>query len=193
MADKRKLQGEIDRTLKKVEEGVELFDEIWEKVYSARDPAHKEKHEQDLKKEIKKLQRHRDQIKTWLTSNDIKDKKQLSDARKLIETKMEQFKVRPLQPRVPGLPFTSAPHGCRALQVCEKEAKTKTFSKEGLAREQKIDPREAAKSTTRDWLQTCVSSLNTQMESFDADLERLCAGKGGWRERAGSCLSWRDY
>lgn len=41
MADKRKLQTEIDRTLKKVDEGVELFDEIWEKVYSARDPNHK--------------------------------------------------------------------------------------------------------------------------------------------------------
>ena len=32
MADKRKLQTEIDRTLKKVDEGVELFDEIWDKV-----------------------------------------------------------------------------------------------------------------------------------------------------------------
>jgi len=41
MADKRKLQTEIDRTLKKVDEGVELFDEIWDKVYSARDPNHK--------------------------------------------------------------------------------------------------------------------------------------------------------
>lgn len=84
---------EIDRTMKKVEEGVELFDEIWEKVYSARDPNHKEKYEADLKKEIKKLQRQRDQIKTWLAGNDIKDKKTLIDTRKLIESKMEQFKV----------------------------------------------------------------------------------------------------
>ena len=53
-----------------------------------------EKYEQDLKKEIKKLQRHRDQIKTWLGLNDIKDKKSLTDVRKLIESKMEQFKVR---------------------------------------------------------------------------------------------------
>lgn len=30
--DKRKLQTEIDRTLKKVQEGVEVFDAIWEKV-----------------------------------------------------------------------------------------------------------------------------------------------------------------
>lgn len=93
MADKRKLQMEIDRTLKKVEEGVQLFDEIWEKVHAARETNHREKHEADLKKEIKKLQRHRDQIKGWLTSSDIKDKKSLLDFRKLIENKMEQFKV----------------------------------------------------------------------------------------------------
>lgn len=52
------------------------------------------------------------------------------------------------------------------------------FSKEGLAREQKIDPREAAKNNTRDWLGQCLINLNTQIESFDADLEKLTAGKG---------------
>lgn len=47
---------EIDRTLKKVDEGVALFDEIWDKVYSATQQNQKEKYEGDLKKEIKKLQ-----------------------------------------------------------------------------------------------------------------------------------------
>ena len=32
MSGARKLQTEIDRTLKKVEEGVEIFDEIWDKA-----------------------------------------------------------------------------------------------------------------------------------------------------------------
>ena len=45
------------------------------------------------KKEIKKLQRYRDQIKTWSANSDIKDKKALLDARKLIEREMERFKV----------------------------------------------------------------------------------------------------
>lgn len=40
----------------------------------------------DLKSQIKKLQRLRDQIKTWMQSNDIKDKQPLLDNRKLIET-----------------------------------------------------------------------------------------------------------
>ena len=60
----RKLQAEIDKVLKKVEEGVELFDEITDKVYNASQQSLKEKYEGDLKKEIKKLQRLRDQIKT---------------------------------------------------------------------------------------------------------------------------------
>lgn len=33
MGASRKLQGEIDRVLKKVQEGVDVFDSIWNKVY----------------------------------------------------------------------------------------------------------------------------------------------------------------
>ncbi|WVZ14824.1 hypothetical protein V8G54_012390 [Vigna mungo] len=68
-------QGEIDRVLKKVQEGVEVFDSIWNKVYDTDNANQKEKFEADLKKEIKKLQRYRDQIKTWIQSSEIKDKK----------------------------------------------------------------------------------------------------------------------
>lgn len=32
MGANRKLQSEIDRTLKKVNEGIEIFDQIWDKV-----------------------------------------------------------------------------------------------------------------------------------------------------------------
>ena len=45
-----------------------------------------EKYEEDLKREIKKLQRLRDQIKTWIASGEIKDKSTLMENRKLIET-----------------------------------------------------------------------------------------------------------
>ena len=49
-------------------------------------PSQKEKLEDALKKEIKKLQRSRDKIKGWASSNEIKDKKPLMDKRKAIET-----------------------------------------------------------------------------------------------------------
>jgi CCR4-NOT transcription complex subunit 3 len=83
MAASRKLLTEVSQCLKKVEEGVLVFDEVWDKVYASANQSLKEKFEGDLKKEIKKLQRLRDQIKTWLSSGDIKDKSALTDARKV--------------------------------------------------------------------------------------------------------------
>jgi hypothetical protein len=72
--------------LKKVSEGVELFENIYEKMQASTNQTQKEKQELDLKTQIKKLQRLRDQIKTWVASNDIKDKSVLLDNRRLIET-----------------------------------------------------------------------------------------------------------
>ena len=80
------LTAEIEKVLKKVAEGVEIFEGIFDKIQQASNATQKEKLEGDLKKEIKKLQRYRDQIKTWLSSNEIKDKKALLDNRKLIES-----------------------------------------------------------------------------------------------------------
>ena len=108
----------------------------------------------DLKKEIKKLQRLRDQIKTWVASTEVKDKDALVEARKLIETKMETFKI------------------------CEKETKTKTYSKEGLAREDKMDPEEEARLRTTSWLAEYVERFQQQVEEKDFDIEKLSAGKG---------------
>jgi CCR4-NOT transcription complex subunit 3 len=114
----------------------------------------KEKHEIDLKKEIKKLQRLRDQIKTWIGSSEVKDKDALVDARKLIETKMEQFKV------------------------CEKETKTKTYSKEGLARADRLDPAEEAKMKTTEWLAEYILQFKQLVEEKDFEIEKLSSGKG---------------
>jgi CCR4-NOT transcription complex subunit 3 len=160
MAGQRKLMSEIDRTLKKVSEGVDVFNEIWDKVYAASAQAQKEKHEADLKKEIKKLQRFRDQIKTWISNSDVKDKKPLVDARKLIEQKMEEFKV------------------------CEKETKTKAYSKEGLAQTERLDPAEAARQKSHGWIQDCLTQFNEQIEAVECDLERLQSAKGRNRNKA---------
>ncbi|KAK5005017.1 CCR4-NOT core subunit, partial [Elasticomyces elasticus] len=82
----RKLQQEIDKTFKRVAEGVTTFESIYEKLQQSTNASQKDKLEDALKKEIKKLQRCRDQIKAWASMNDIKDKKPLLDQRKLIET-----------------------------------------------------------------------------------------------------------
>lgn len=67
-------------------EGVELFESIYDKMQASTNQTQKEKLETDLKTQIKKLQRLRDQIKTWVASNDIKDKTVLLENRRLIET-----------------------------------------------------------------------------------------------------------
>ncbi|KAL1743909.1 Not1 N-terminal domain, CCR4-Not complex component-domain-containing protein [Schizophyllum fasciatum] len=145
----RKLQTEIDRTLKKVAEGVELFEGIYDKMQASTNQTQKEKLELDLKTQIKKLQRLRDQIKTWVASNDIKDKSQLLENRRLIETQMEKFKA------------------------CEKEMKTKAFSKEGLTQAAKLDPKEQEREESVQWLQSMVEELQMQVEAAEAQVEAL--------------------
>ncbi|KAJ3629615.1 hypothetical protein MTP99_013995 [Tenebrio molitor] len=153
MAATRKLQGEIDRCLKKVTEGVETFEDIWQKVHNATNSNQKEKYEADLKKEIKKLQRLRDQIKSWIASAEIKDKSVLMDNRKLIETQMERFKV------------------------VERETKTKAYSKEGLGAAQKLDPAQKEREEIQHWLVSSIDLLNIQTDSFESEIESLLANK----------------
>uniref|UniRef100_A0A667XVT3 CCR4-NOT transcription complex subunit 3 n=1 Tax=Myripristis murdjan TaxID=586833 RepID=A0A667XVT3_9TELE len=144
-----KLQCEIDRCLKKVAEGVEQFEDIWQKLHNAANANQKEKYEADLKKEIKKLQRLRDQIKTWVASNEIKDKRQLVENRKLIETQMERFKI------------------------VERETKTKAYSKEGLGLAQKVDPAQREKEEVGTWLTNTIDTLNMQVDQFESEVESL--------------------
>ncbi|XP_073427153.1 CCR4-NOT transcription complex subunit 3 isoform X3 [Dendrobates tinctorius] len=143
------VKGEIDRCLKKVSEGVEQFEDIWQKLHNAANANQKEKYEADLKKEIKKLQRLRDQIKTWVASNEIKDKRQLIENRKLIETQMERFKV------------------------VERETKTKAYSKEGLGLAQKVDPAQKEKEEVGQWLTNTIDTLNMGVDQFESEVESL--------------------
>lgn len=140
---------EIDRLLKKVSEGVETFEHIFDKIQYSNNPNQKDKYESDLKKEIKKLQRLRDQIKTWIANNDIKDKRALIENRKIIEAQMERFK-----------------------QV-EKEMKTKAFSKEGLMQKERLDPKDQEKVDTCDFITNAVDELSRQIESSEFEIEQL--------------------
>ncbi|KIW75022.1 hypothetical protein AYO21_11839 [Fonsecaea monophora] len=132
----RKTQQEIDKTFKKVDEGIQAFEAIYEKIYSSQNAAQKDKLEDNLKKEIKKLQRSRDQIKTWAAGNEIKDKSALLEQRKRIEKCMEIFKA------------------------VEKEMKTKAFSKEGLSQNIKQDPKEKEREELCDFLSDQLDEIN---------------------------------
>ncbi|KAJ1343416.1 hypothetical protein BSLG_002005 [Batrachochytrium salamandrivorans] len=143
------LTAEIERTLKKVAEGVEIFEGIFEKISTASNQAQKEKFEGDLKKEIKKLQRYRDQIKSWASSHEIKDKRALLENRKLIEQQMEKFKA------------------------MEKELKTKAYSQAGLNAASRVDPEEKEKEDLRQWISDMGDKLSVQIDMLEAELETL--------------------
>ncbi|KAJ2724388.1 general negative regulator of transcription subunit 5 [Coemansia sp. Benny D115] len=145
----RKVQAEIERVFKRVAEGIEEFEDCYDKVLNASNASQKDKYETDLKKEIKKLQRLRDQIKTWIQSNDIKDKQDLVHHRKLIEKQMEKFKA------------------------IEKEMKTKAYSKEGLLQSTKLDPKEKEKLDLCNWLVESVDTLSTQIDVFESTAETI--------------------
>lgn len=143
----KKLQAEIDKTLKKVDEGLEEFQTLWTNVQHATTSNQREKLEGELKSHIKKLQREREQIKNWLGAKEVKEKGTLLDARKRIETEMERFKE------------------------FERESKTKAFSKEGLNKAEKADPHEEEIHMHSKWIQEMIDALKVQNDELEADVE----------------------
>ena len=116
-----------------------------------------------MKKEIKKLQRFRDQVKQWAASNDVKDKNPLLEARRRIEVEMERFKV------------------------IEKETKTKAFSKEGLAAARVAkDPKEKAKDEAKEWMMNAIEEMNTQIETFEGEIDSLTSSSRKKSSKTGS-------
>ena len=114
-----------------------------------------------MKKEIKKLQRFRDQVKQWAASNDVKDKNPLLEARRRIEVEMERFKV------------------------IEKETKTKAFSKEGLAAARVAkDPKEKAKDEAKEWINNAIEEMNAQIETFENEIDSLTSSSRKKSSRA---------
>lgn len=76
------------------------------------------------------------------------------------------------------------------FKACEKEMKTKAFSKEGLIQAAKLDPKEQEKEEATQWLQAQVEELQMQVESTEAEVESL-QGTGKKRNKAGSTAAGR--
>lgn len=66
------------------------------------------------------------------------------------------------------------------FKACEKEMKTKAFSKEGLIASAKLDPKAQAKQEITDWVQSQVEALQMQVEQSEAEIEAL---QGGGKKR----------
>ena len=62
------------------------------------------------------------------------------------------------------------------FKACEKEMKTKAFSKEGLTAAAKLDPKAQEKNEVTTWIQTQVEELQIQIEQSEAEIETLQGG-----------------
>jgi len=153
MSKLRHLQVEIERTLKAVDEELDLFLQNLRKYQATQPGSQKEKFEREMGREIKKLQRHRDNIKVWASSSDVKDKNVLLEAKRKIELQMETFKA------------------------CEKESKTKAYSREGLEASKQLDPQEGERQQMREWVQETQQKLTDQINILDGELEALSSKK----------------
>lgn len=153
----RKLQQEFEKLQKKVTEGLAQFDQTHEKICATDNSSLKDKLEGELRKEIKKLQRSRDQVKQWSSDSSNKlDRDQLQDIRGLIENAMERFKE------------------------VEKVLKMKQFSNEGLEMQTKLGARgldEAKKLEALKYVTEVLDELNRQTELLLADLDQYAHKK----------------
>lgn len=152
----RKLQQEFDKTNKKISEGLTAFDETYEKLISPDVGQQRDKLENDLKKEIKKLQKLRDQLKLWLSDSSIKlDKNLLQENRTKIEHAMDQFKD------------------------LEKISKIKQFSNEGLELQSQRrfnkfgGADDSKKADSCNYISDIIDQLNQQNDAHDLEIISL--------------------
>ncbi|KAG5503336.1 hypothetical protein GH5_04406 [Leishmania sp. Ghana 2012 LV757] len=149
MSNIKKVQTEADRLLKKVNEGLDAYDELHEKLANAPNASAKERLEGDLKRELKKLQRHREAMKSFMQNDDYKEKPKMQVSRKKIEERMETF---------------------RAI---EREMKTKAFSNEGLA----SAALEKADSATEQWLKDAIEEGRKKIELLEYEVQKANNGR----------------
>lgn len=146
----RKLQQEIDRVFKKITEGLEIFNTYYERHESCtNNPSQKDKLEGDLKREVKKLQRLREQIKSWQSSPDVKDKDSLLEYRRSVEIAMEKYKA------------------------VEKASKEKAYSNICLKRSEVLDPQERERRDVENYLSQAIDELERQYDQAQAEIDRL--------------------
>ncbi|QLQ80552.1 hypothetical protein HG537_0D05530 [Torulaspora globosa] len=146
----RKLQQEIDRVFKKINEGLEIFDTYYERHENCtNNPSQKDKLESDLKREVKKLQRLREQIKSWQSSPEIKNKDSLLDYRRSVEIAMEKYKA------------------------VEKASKEKAYSNISLKKSDMLDPQERERRCVSEFLSGMIDELERQYDGLQVEIDRL--------------------
>lgn len=145
MAKSRQIQQDIEKNLSLVEEGHMNFQALFKKIQTTTSAQQKERLETELKREIKKLQKIREKLRSF-ESQDPRFKLKLNEARRKIEDLMELHKQ------------------------TEKESKTKAFSKEGLIISSKTNPHEEEKEEMREMIKGLISNLQDKINIKESEL-----------------------
>lgn len=149
----RKQASEEGRVLKRIEEGLVTYDRTAELLQGAETELMKVRLEENLKRELKKMQRLRLKICEWQRKDPFNGS-ELQSYRVRIEEKMKHFKI------------------------VEKESKVRAYSKEGLKMTTEVDQAKEERYLFREWVTDSISRLNSQVESLEADIESLRGGAG---------------
>jgi CCR4-NOT transcription complex subunit 3 len=147
MSKSRQIQQEVDKKLSLVEEGCSTFNQLLRKIQTAATQTQKERFESDLKKELKKLQRIRDSLRS-LESQDSRNKSRIVEAKRKIEELMELHKQ------------------------AERESKIRTYSKDGLLTPPKVDQLEEEKQEMREMIRATQNSFQDKINVKETELDR---------------------
>lgn len=150
---------EVETVFKKIHEGLDLFNYYFSRHEASNNDSQREKLESDLKKEIKKLQKFRDQIKTWQGNDSLEATiapQKLQEHRRLVEEAMECYKE------------------------VEKNSKMKSFSNQSIMLAAKENGDLIITPEVEDaieFLTGVEEELNEQNESLEEEYERLSQKK----------------
>lgn len=149
----------METIFKKIHEGLDLFNYYFTRHEASSNESQREKLESDLKKEIKKLQKFRDQIKTWQGNDALETTiapQKLQEHRRLVEEAMECYKE------------------------VEKNLKMKSFSNQSIMLAAKdngdhlITPE---MEEALEFLAGVEDELNEQNEALEEEYDKLSAKK----------------
>lgn len=149
----------METVFKKIHEGLDLFNYYFSRHEASSNDSQREKLETDLKKEIKKLQKFRDQIKNWQGNDSLEATiapLKLQEHRRLVEEAMECYKE------------------------VEKNSKMKSYSNQSImlaSRDKGDHDMSPEVEEAYDWLSGVSDELSEQNEKLDEEYEKLSQKK----------------
>lgn len=149
---------EVEAVFKKIHEGLDLFNYYFSRHEASNNDSQREKLESDLKKEIKKLQKFRDQIKNWQGNDSLEAtiaSLKLQEHRRLVEEAMECYKE------------------------VEKNSKMKSFSNQSIMLASLDNGNDLSPEVQEayEFLTIVVETLTEQNEGLEEEYEKISQKK----------------